>query len=171
MAKKVLPEPVIRSWEEADAALRAIGELDIEIEKKERLANLKINDIKEKLVAETNGQLAWKSRLEKDLEEFLERYQGELGGQVKSRKLNFGMLGFRLSPPKLKPVAKMTWAKVVEKLKSLGRERFLRYPDPEVDKEALKLAGVETLKEVGVRSCSEDLFWYEVDRQQIEKSI
>lgn len=170
MTKKVIPETVIKSWEEVDFALRTIGEIEIEVEKKEGLANLRINDIKEKLAVELNGKMARKARLEKDLQEFLDSHQEELGS-VKSRKLSFGSLGFRLAPPKLKPIAKMTWAKVVEKLKDLRLEKFLRYPDPEPDKEALKTADAEILKQVGVRVCSEEFFWYEVDRQQIEKGI
>ncbi len=162
-----MPETAIKSWEEADAALRTIGEIEIEVEKKEGLANLRINDIKERLAGELNGGLARKARLVKDLEEFMDRNQGELG-QAKSRKLNFGALGLRLAPPKLKPVAKMTWAKVVAKLKETGLDRFLRYPEPEPDKEALKAADAETQKQAGVRVCSEEFFWYEIDRQKIE---
>ena len=170
MNKKIAAETVIRSWEEVDSALRTIGEIDIETEKKEGLANLRINDIKEKLAAELNGKLARKARLEKDLQEFLDMHQTELG-QAKSRKLNFGSLGFRFAPPKLKLIAKMTWAKVVEKLKELRLDKFLRYPDPEPDKEALKQADMETMKAVGVRICNDEFFWYEVDREKIEKTI
>jgi len=170
MGKKIAPEPVIASWEGADLALRQIGEIEIEVEKKEGLANLKINDIKEKLAGELNGKLARKARLAKDLEEFLGGHKEELG-TAKSRKLNFGWLGFRLSPPRLKPIAKMTWAKVAEKLKELGLKKYLRFPDPEPDKEKIKAeADFETMKEIGVRICSEENFYYEVDREKIAET-
>ena len=167
MIKKVTAEPVIKGWEEVDSALRTIGEIDIEIEKKEGLANLRINDIKEKLAAELNGKLARKARLEKDLEEFMEARKSEIA-PAKSKKLNFGAIGLRTCPPKLKLAAKMTWAKVVEKIQALKLTKYLRFPDPEVDKEKLKQeANFETMKEIGVRICNDDEFWYEVDREKI----
>ncbi len=168
MAKRVAPEPVIKSWEEADLFLRQVGELDIEIERKEGQANLKINEIKEKLAADLNGKLAKMARLEADLEEFLNAHKSELG-EAKSRKLNFGSLGFRSSPSKLKPASKMTWEKVVQKIQELKLLQYLRFPDPEPDKEKIKNeADMKIMKDIGVRICSEENFWYEADREKIE---
>ena len=170
MAKKIAPEAVIKDWEEADLALRQIGEIEIEVEKKEGVANLKINDIKEKLAGELNGKLARKARLEKDLEEFFEVRQAEVA-PAKSRKLNFGALGIRSNPSKLKPLGKNTWEKIVAKIQELNLGEFLRFPDPEPDKEKIKAeADGETMKAIGVRVCSNDEFWYEVDREKIKES-
>jgi len=167
MAKKIAPETVIKTWEEADAALRAIGEIAILVERKEGQANKKINEIKDHLAEELNPSFARKARMETDLEEFLGAHKGDLG-ETRSRKLNFGTLGFRKSPGKLKLLSKQTWAKVVQTLREMKQDLFLRFPDPEPDKEALKGADPEFLKKVGLKVQEDDNFWYEVDREKCQ---
>lgn len=169
MAKKVAPEPSIGSWEEADHALREIGEIEILVEKKEGAANLRINEIKDKLAEDLNGRLGRKARLEKDLEEFFEARVEEVA-PAKSRKLNFGTLGMRTCPSKLKLASKWTWEKAVKALQDLGLVEYLRTPAPEADKEKIKaeLDG-ETMKQIGVRMASDDEFYLTVDRQKIQE--
>jgi len=167
LAKKVTPEPAIGSWEAADLALREIGEIEILVGKKEGAANLRINEIKEKMAGELNGSLARKARLEKDLEAFFEARKAEVA-PAKSRKLNFGVLGFRTCPSKLKLASKWSWEKVVKSLQDLGLPEYLRQPDPEPDKEKIKseLDG-ETMKQIGVRVASDEEFYLIVDREKI----
>jgi phage host-nuclease inhibitor protein Gam len=170
MAKKVAPEPAIKTWEAADLALREIGEIEILVDKKEGAANLRINEIKEKLAEELNGKLGRKARLEKDLEEFFEARVGEVA-PAKSRKLNFGTLGFRTCPSKLKLASKWTWEKVVKAIIDNSLVDYLRAPPPEADKEKIKaeLDG-ETMKQIGVRVASDEEFYLTIDRQKIQET-
>ncbi|MBU3969050.1 host-nuclease inhibitor Gam family protein [Patescibacteria group bacterium] len=67
---------------------------------------------------------------------YAEAHRDELteGGKIKTVKFSSGDIVWRITPPK---VTLKNIEKVVAELLSRGLKRFLRYPDPEVDKEAM----------------------------------
>ena len=71
--------------------------------------------------------------------------------------------GFADSPEslELKNKNKLGWKDVVALLLKRGLERFLRTPEPEVDKDALRLSGLSEaeLEELGVKRASKTTFW------------
>lgn len=168
---KPTPEPVMKDWDEVNDALREIAEIDRETKAVEIQLNAEIDTLKEAADAETRDALARKARLEKDLEEFCDANREDFGA-VKHVALTFGRLSYRIVHT-LKPASRMTWAKVLDQLKSLGRRgaAYIRVKET-VDKDELRdlaIAG-EDVSDYGVRLCTTDDFGYTLDQEAIDKA-
>ncbi len=158
--QKVIAEPVYRSWEEVDQALREIEEIDGRVSVQEAEVNEQIAAWREHLATATADDLSRKARLEKDLKEFAEHHKAEFE-KTRSRKLNHGVVGFRRSA-ELATLAKTTWAQVVALLEKAGLTNFLNTKTT-VNKEAVKAAGLpdSTLGLYGMKLEDKDTFYYE----------
>jgi phage host-nuclease inhibitor protein Gam len=113
---------------------------------------------------------SWRAK-KADLELALRNYymahveEMEHGGR-KSVQLPNGVMGRRLSPPKLTLLNRAwTWAASLVKLRSKYGERFLRTRDPEIDKDLVKAELDEAgLKEVGLAIDQDEVFFAEPAR-------
>jgi phage host-nuclease inhibitor protein Gam len=150
----------IKSWEGADEALLAIGRLDRQIEQYEAELSGLIEEAKKETVAAVKPLQERKKALELQLQAFCTEHKAEMEG--KSRKLNFGRVGFRLST---RVVIKHVKTCVAALLR-LGLENWLEVKYTP-NKERLKELDEATLGEIGVKVESGDVFGYEVDRQKI----
>jgi len=82
----------------------------------------------------------------------------------KSVQLRHGIMGRRLKPPALKLIGRAwNWATVAAAVGERLGKRYLRWQAPEVDKEALKNAGIEPdrLRECGLKIDQEEVFFAE----------
>ena len=158
--QKVIAEPVYRSWDEVDQALREIDEIDGRVSVSEAKVNAQIAAWREQLAADTADDLSRKARLEKDLKEFAEHHKDEFA-KARSRKLNHGVVGFRKSS-ELATIAKTTWAQVVAVLEQAGLTNFLNTKIT-VNKEVVKAAGLpdSALQMYGMKLEDKDVFYYE----------
>jgi phage host-nuclease inhibitor protein Gam len=146
----------IANWNEADDHLKRIGDLQVEIVQAELDANLDIYGVKAKLKESTETLTADIKRHIESLEAFAANHIEDFGS-AKSRKLQYGMLGWRASK------AIKTCKDVVERIKSVfGKkaETYLRVKT-EADKEALAKLTDEQLVAVGCRRESKDVFYAE----------
>ena len=166
---RVSPEPVLRDWEQVDDGLRQIGEIDREIGRLEAGLNEAIDALKADYDAKADPLIARKKRLEKDIEEFACANRDEFAKR-KSRTLTFGEVSFRIVN-KVKPLSKWTWKSVVERLRVMRMDRYLRVKY-EADKEAMQAALLcgEDLGQLGVRLCTQDVFGYKVNTEQLDQS-
>ncbi len=158
--------PLLDSFEAVDRSIRRIGQIDSLVRTHEAKFQQIVDKEKERLVSNTSGLMEEKKRLEKDIQDFAEYYMDRFEGK-KSRKLNFGLIGFRKTT-KLVTVKGWTWNRVVGKLEELKLFVFLKI-HKSVDKEAVKNSGrtEQELKTWGVQIETEDEFFYEVDEAQI----
>lgn len=161
--KRVDGTPAIQGWEGADRALGEIRALEAEVKTLEGRKQEELRRIQEKHDVGIQPKVERIGLLAKGLEEFAEFHRGDLGAQ-KSRKLNHGLVGFRLGNPALKTLPKFTWDKVLTCLKNsrLG-SRFVRVKE-EVAKDAIQSANLSEseLKDFGCRMVQEERFFYEV---------
>jgi phage host-nuclease inhibitor protein Gam len=154
-ARRRLEDTALKSWAEVDDTLREIGRIDLEIESMEAEYNRKITDLKEELA---NQAQPLQERLVK---EFAETHKDGLDGK-KSRELNFGRIGFRQST---KVILRNVKA-IIAALKARGMTDCIVIKE-EVSKDTLKKYDPATVEAVGAKIKTEDVFWYEVNRDKL----
>lgn len=163
MARKRMEEPTIKNWEEVDEVMKKLLESQLEVEKIEADMNKQITEVKKKC-----EELArpYKDNIKKNellLKEFVTVHKSELDG--KSRKMNFGTVGFRLSTKVVLP--KMIEA-VLENLKKFGMHDCINTKET-VNKEILKTYSPDVILNIGGTLKTEDTFWYETKRDALSK--
>lgn len=163
VAKRVrLEEPALSSWAEVDQALREIREID------DTLAAYQAEHdrARDRLVAEYEAKakplLDRKGYLERSIKEFAEAHKQEMDGKTKF--LNFGRVGFRQSTRIVLRNAKA----ILAALKAKGMHDCIVVKE-EISKKALDKYDDAVLAEVGAVRKVEDVFWYEVARDEIRQ--
>lgn len=162
MARKRV-ESGLKSWEEADGALRQIGEIERRIEGFEAAGQKAIEQIKENVITEVKPLQEQRSALELQLQAFCEAHREEFKG--KSRVLNFGTVSFRKST---KIIIKGVKA-CIDALRKLGLKDYIRVKESP-DKEKMKDLDDAVLIQVGARRQPEDVFGYEVNRERVKEA-
>lgn len=119
MARKRMEDPSLKSWDEVNAALKLIRDNEIELELIEADMGKKIADIKEQAAEQAVPYRDDIKKLELQVKEFVTLNKAELKG--KSREMDFGKVGFRMS-------TKLMLPKQVEKvIKTLKKEDTFWY--------------------------------------------
>ena len=154
----------IESWEGADKVLFEIAHLEREIEGLEGDLQALIEEAKQETKNAVAPLQERKKLLELQLQRFVEARREELTG--KSRKLNYGTVGFRQSTRIVIRAA----AACVMALKSLGLREYLRVREAP-DKERLRELDDATLAQVGARRVVEEVFGYQLDRARIQEVL
>lgn len=160
-ARRRLEDTALKSWAEVDDTLREIGRIDLEIESMEAEYNRKITDLKEELANQAQPLQERKAFLERLVKEFAETHKDGLDGK-KSRELNFGRIGFRQST---KVILRNVKA-IIAALKARGMTDCIVIKE-EVSKDTLKKYDPATVEAVGAKIKTEDVFWYEVNRDKL----
>lgn len=157
-----LEGPALQTWADVDRSLREIGQESARIEAMEAEFNEAVGQLKEQLTEGAKPVQDNRERLERLVKEFTEEHKAELEG--KSRELNFGRVGFRLSTSLVVKNVKA----VLSLLK--GKRLFACISTKEsVSKDELKKLDEATLAELGVCRKTEDVFWYEVKRDEVKE--
>jgi len=164
--KPVAAVPIIKTLEDADAALAQIAALRRNIALIETALNDEIDAAKAKATAEAEPFRQEIAVQEQALTRFADYHKAELFAKRKSCELTFGCIGFR-SSTKIKLLSKMTWERVVEILRDTGMRHFIRVKE-EPDKEKLKALAPDHLKDIGCKVVQEDIFFYEIADQEIQ---
>lgn len=165
MARKRIKEvPVLQSWDEVDAALKEIAEKEIEIEEIEGDMNKQINGIKKSAGLEAKPLQDRIDKLGKDIKEFVTEHKEEMDG--KTKLLNFGKTGFRLSTSLSIPKAKDKLERIISKLRKRKMDDCIIVKES-VNKDVLKKYDENTIVEIGGTLKKTDTFWYETEREKI----
>jgi len=154
----------IESWEGADQALLEIGRLERQIEQYEADLQALLEEAKQETQAAVAPLQKQKRLLELQLQRFVEARREELTG--KSRKLNYGTVGYRQTTRIVIRAA----AACVMALKALGLGQYLRVREAP-DKERLRELDDATLAQVGARRVVEEVFGYQLDRARIQEVL
>ena len=168
MARKRMPEaPAIKSWAEVDQALReiaterlALGEIGAEL-------NRQILGAKTVAEQESKPHEDRISRLERDIKDFVEENRSDLG-KAKTKVLNFGEVGYRLSTSVSLPKAKEKVAEIIRRLKARQMLDCI-IVDEKISKDALKKYGEDTVNAVGAAWKQKDVFGYDVYTEKLER--
>jgi phage host-nuclease inhibitor protein Gam len=101
---------------------------------------------------------------EQQITDYCEANRGGVFGTAKHRETPLAVFGFRASTC-VKPARRIKWSEVVDRLLREGKELYLRYKTPEVNRQAL-LADRDVLSpqecaKLGIQFVTEDAFYLE----------
>ncbi|KPL21780.1 MAG: hypothetical protein AMJ75_09345 [Phycisphaerae bacterium SM1_79] len=161
MAKRIKSEKPalipIRDWQQADEIIKEISDYQIAIEKIEAIAKQKIDNTKKVLAEAVKGHQDIIKKYQESLEAFATAHRNDFKSQ-KSRKLNFGVLGWRKSTA-IK-TAKNTLELIKLKLSKTCQRVCIRIKES-VDKDALARLTDEQLAGIKARREEKDVFFVE----------
>lgn len=118
MARKRMEDPSLKSWDEVNAALKLIRDNEIELELIEADMGKKIADIKEQAAEQAVPYRDDIKKLELQVKEFVTLNKAELKG--KSREMDFGKVGFRMSTKLMLPKQVEKVIKTLKKVRDGG---------------------------------------------------
>jgi len=170
MARKRIEDeaPVFKSWDDVDQALAMIGDNQrsveaIEAEMQEAIDAAKAAaDLKARVYIDDNA------RLERQIKLWAEEHRDDMDGK-KTKTLNFGALGFRKSTKVKVPKAAAKLAEMIRLLRERGMSDCVLQPPAKVDKDALRKYPPDAIVAVGGGVTVDDVFWYEIDRERLER--
>ena len=168
--RKVLPE--IGSREEMERVIGQIAELknrqtQVQTEIDRKILRLRearegeLTELAEQLDEKTEMALRWSTANEAEF------------GKRKSLVMTHGTVGFRTGNPKLKPISKFTWTKVLETIQRSATfaASYIR-SKAEVDREKLLAdrddLGADGLRVLGLKVVQEESFFVEPHLSSIE---
>ncbi|HAL45499.1 MAG: hypothetical protein A2Y12_08815 [Planctomycetes bacterium GWF2_42_9] len=159
MAKRIKSEKQIETisdWQQADDFLKQIGELQLEINQAEADANEQANKAKMIAIAEP---LQKKIKILQDgLEAFAANHVDDFG-KAQSRKLNFGLLGWRRSTS---ISIKESTLELIKKVFGKKADTYIRLKE-EVNKETLSELTDQQLVSIDARRKPKEVFFVEPD--------
>jgi len=163
MAKRVKSkEPAIISietWDKADEHIRSIGDLQLKINQAEASAKDAIDEAKAELVESVKPLQSAIELHHRSLEAFAAARKDDFAGQ-KSRKLNFGLLGWRKSTV---TIIKKNTLELIKALFPAAKAKAYIHTKETVDKEALAKLTDQELADISARRESKDVFFVEPD--------
>lgn len=154
----------IKSLDDANQALAEIGALTIQIEAIDGKASEKIGKIKEEAAKAGEAARNRIQDLENALLNYAEYFKGDLFKDKKSLGLSYGTIGYRLST---KVSIKKSTLDLLRKLFDGAGVRIKE----EVDKDQLKEWPDEDLAQVDAAKLTHDTFYYEVNRDEVNKNL
>ena len=161
--RKVTAAPVLPDWAAVDGALRDIRECEHALTELGVDRDRRIDSVKEeysKMALPLQNRI---KKLEGDVKAYADAHRAELTG--KSRKLNFGTVGYRISSRLILPASKA--AEAIATLKALGRKEFINTTET-LDRASLLRQPVELLNQIGAYIQQRDEFYYDVSGEEPE---
>ena len=107
------------------------------------------------------------SKLERDIKEFVEDHRDELG-KAKTKPLNYGSVGFRLSTSVSLPKSKDKLNEIIRKIKARKLKDCI-VTEEKISKEGLKKLGESVVVAVGAKWSQKDIFGYDVYIEKLER--
>ena len=150
MARKRVEDtvPALESWDDVNQALATIADNQRTVENFEAAMQNKFDEAKAEAEARSRVFIEATKRLERQIKEFAEAHRDDMDGK-KTKTLNFGAVGFRK--------------------RSKGMDDCVKTPAPSVDKDALRKYPTQDIVAVGASIEVDDVFWYEPDREKLER--
>ena len=167
--RKVTCALQLENWQQADDALRQIGEDRRDLAAIENVMNERIADAKADAEAKGRPIKDHIAMLEQALREFAMLHRADLG-KAKSRTLTFGKVGFRQSTRLTLPRGVEKVKTIIEELLRRGMKECVVYPEPKIDKGILGKYPPADIIAVGAGVKVLDTFWYEPDREKLERN-
>lgn len=167
--KRVIEASALKNWEDVDGALKEIAEAQLAIGDIEAELNRQINGAKAVAARESKPHHDRIAKLERDLKDFVEEHRSDLG-KSKTRTLNFGEVGFRLSTSVSIPKAKEKVAEIIRRLKARQMTDCI-IVEEKISKDALKKYGEDTVNAVGATWKQKDAFGYEAYSEKLERTL
>ena len=166
MARKRVVEPSgVKTWEDANDALRQIAEAQLALADIE--GDKQILGAKKAAEEQSKPYKDRVAKLERELKDFVTEHRADMG-KTKTRALTFGEVGFRLSTSVSLPRAKEKIEEIIRRLKTRQMMDCIVVKE-DVSKEALKKYGEDTVNAVGATWKQQDVFGYELNFSKLEQ--
>ena len=165
--KRVLETPRLKSWDEVNDALRQMAEAQLEINEINNDLSKQITGMKKIAEDRCKPYQNTLKLLEYDIHAFAEEHRLELG-DLRSKKLTFGELGFRRSVSVILPRAKEELQEVIRRLK-VRQMLDCIITKEDVSKDVLRKYGEDTVNAVGAQWKAKDTFGYDLDMAKLEQ--
>jgi phage host-nuclease inhibitor protein Gam len=164
---RIIEAPALKSWEDVDKTLREIAEESIALSDIESDMQRQIIGIKKIAEQDSKPHVDRIAKLERDLSEFVADHRDDLG-KTKTKVLNFGEVGYRLSTSVSLPTAKDKLADIIRRLKARKMNDCV-IVEEKISKENLKKYGEDAVNAVGAVWKQKDTFGYDVYRDKLER--
>lgn len=165
MARKRVTEPQLKSWEDVDVCLKAMGDAENEISMITAEMNAAIAQAKKEAEERAAQFKETIKQNEGKIKEFTTIRKEELKG--KSRQLTFGTVGFRQSTKLLLP---SDTAEVILKLRENGMADCINVKES-INKDTVKSYPEEDILRIGGYLQRSDTFWYETDKDTLAEAV
>lgn len=164
---KTIQKTTLTSFQDVDQNLKLIALDKVYINKREAEMNKRVIEMQNKYEEETREARERLMAYEKDIELFCAEHRDEFV-ESKTITLNFGIVSFRLTTPKLQPLRGNTWEVVLTIIKKLKLTRFIRVKE-ELDKDAIKAEFTDSrdLAKFGLQLTQSEQFYYEVFEKEL----
>jgi phage host-nuclease inhibitor protein Gam len=170
------PDPqntlAITDLDGADAVLVELAKVDRDISMIEICMNEDLETVRKRADEVAAPYREKRKQLEAALTTYATAGKKTLFEKARSLKLMHGVIGFRASD-ELKPLPKVTWASVLEKVKAMADKlKELELPNcirakEEPDKDVLRKLPEDLRTEAGVRIVPKDTFYYETKEETV----
>lgn len=170
MARKRIKDeaPAFTSWDDVDQALAIIGDNLRSIEAIEAKMQEAIDNEKTAAELQARAFIENNARLERQIKLYAEDHRDDMEGK-KSKTLNFGSLGFRKSTKVMIPKAGPKLIEMIRQLTERGMADCVVQKPATVDKDVLRKYTTDEIVAVGGGIKVDDVFWYEPDRERLER--
>ena len=165
--KRVIEPPSIKSWEDANEALRQIAEATIALADIEGEMNKQILGAKKAAEEQSKPFKDRVAKLERELKDFVTENRSDMG-KAKSKALTFREVSFRLSTSISLPRAKEKLEEIIRRLKARQMTDCIVVKE-EISKDALKKYGEDAVAAVGATWKQSDVFGYELNLARLEQ--
>ena len=161
--RKVTEAPALTDWAAVDSALQDIRECqhaltELSVDRDRRIDAVK--DEYSKMALPLQNRI---KKLEGEVKVYVDAHRAEMTG--KSRTLNFGTVGYRISSKLVLPATKA--AEAIAALKALGHKEFVKTTET-LDRAALSRQPAEFLEQIGAYIRQSDEFYYDVSGEEAE---
>ncbi|MBI4776692.1 MAG: host-nuclease inhibitor Gam family protein [Deltaproteobacteria bacterium] len=166
---KPAPAVLIRDLSEANQVLKEMCRLQTGLEEIDREVRDRIDALKSDALTKATPLRQRLQELEAGLNLFAACERERLFRERRTVQLVFGAFGWRRSI-RINPQPKWTWAKVLDRVRSLGLVEAVRVRE-DLDREALHRWSDEKLMEVGAGRMELETFWYELSRDSVSDKL
>jgi phage host-nuclease inhibitor protein Gam len=150
-----------QDWNEVDAGLRRMGEIDIRLEEIEGDMTLRMNEIRAEYEAKVESLRGERKKIHANIELFAGGRKGEFAS-VRSKEMTFGTVAYRI----VHKVVIRSRNTTVTALEAMGLASCLRITK-EPDKEAMKSLDAGLLAKVGAALKTDDRLSIEPNIERI----
>ncbi len=156
----------VENWDEADEALQRMGEIDIKLETISGELTLEINKLKEAAKEAAAGLESERKYLEDQITHYCERQKAEFA-KKRSRQLNFGTIGFRITTSVPVPRDKSKLADLLAAIKRLNLSTCIK-TEEKIDREQIASLDDGTIVKLGLKKNVKDSFRIQPNIEKIK---
>lgn len=156
----------VNDWEEADDALRRMGEITIALTEAGGELTLKINKLKDVFKQSVAGLESERKYLEEQITHFCESKKAEFAKR-RSKVLNFGLIGFRITTSVPIPRDRGKLSDLIATLKHLRLSNCIKVEE-KIDRDQINILDDGSIAKLGLKKTVKDSFRIQPNLEKIQ---